>query len=96
MDTKTMFNKLKQIKDLRDQAKVMQNALSGESVTVNKKGLTVVMNGNMEITSVKINEEITKDRLETLIKENTNDAIKQIQKVMAKKMQEMGGFPGLS
>jgi DNA-binding protein YbaB len=54
------------------------------------------MNGNMEITSVKINEEISKDKLETIIKDNANDAIKQIQKVMAKKMQEIGGFPGLS
>jgi DNA-binding protein YbaB len=91
-----MFNKLKQIKDLRDQAKVMQNALAGESVTVDKKGLSIIMNGNMEITSVKINEEISKDKLETIIKDNANDAIKQIQKVMAKKMQEIGGFPGLS
>lgn len=91
-----MFNKLKQIKDLRDQAKQMQNALSGESATVDKKGLVITMNGNMEITSVKINEEIAKDKLEALIKDNTNDAIKQIQKIMAKKMQEMGGFPGLS
>ncbi|MBU4217008.1 YbaB/EbfC family nucleoid-associated protein [Candidatus Parcubacteria bacterium] len=91
-----MFNKLKQIKDLRDQAKVMQSALSGESITVDRKGLTLVMNGNMEITSVKINEEITKEKLEEIIKDNTNNAIKQIQKVMAKKMQEMGGFPGLS
>lgn len=91
-----MFNKLKQIKDLRDQAKQMQNALSGESATVDKRGLVIVMNGNMEITSVKINEDIAKDKLESAIKENTNDAIKQIQKIMAKKMQEMGGFPGLS
>jgi len=91
-----MFNKLKQIKDLRDQAKQMQNALSGESATVDKKGLVIVMNGNMEITSVKINEDMAKDKLENAIKENTNDAIKQIQKIMAKKMQEMGGFPGLS
>jgi DNA-binding protein YbaB len=91
-----MFNKLKQIKDLRDQAKVMQNALAGESITVDRKGLTLIMNGNMEITSVKINEEISKEKLEIIIKDNANDAIKQIQKVMAKKMQEMGGFPGLS
>ena len=29
-----MFNKLKQLKDLRSQAKVMQNALAGEIITV--------------------------------------------------------------
>ena len=30
------------------------------------------------------------------IKDAVNDAIKQTQKLMAKKMQEMGGFPGLN
>jgi len=91
-----MFNKLKQIKDLRSQAKLMQNALAQESVTIDKNGLLMQMNGNMEITNVEIKEEIAKEKLASLIKENTNDAIKQTQRLMAKKMQEMGGFPGLN
>jgi len=47
-----MFNKIKQIKDLRSQAKQLQNTLAAESVTTDKAGITVIMNGNMEITSL--------------------------------------------
>lgn len=91
-----MFNKLKQLKDLRSQAKQMQNALSGESITSEKNGVKITMNGNMSITAVEISKDITKESLEIAIKEAVNDAIKQTQRLMAKKMQEMGGFPGLN
>lgn len=90
-----MFNKLKQLKDLRSQAKEMQNALAGETVTTEKNGVSITMDGNMSITKVAINTEIAKESLENAVKDATNDAIKQTQKLMAKKMQEMGGFPGL-
>lgn len=90
-----MFNKLKQVKDLRDQAKQMQNALAGESITVEKSGIKIVMNGNMEITSISINEDLSKESLEGLLADLFNDAIKKTQRLMAQKMQQMGGFPGL-
>jgi len=90
-----MFNKLKQLKDLRDQAKKMQSALGGEVITAEKNGVKITMNGNMEITEVSINSELDKASLESAIKSATNDAMKQTQRLMAKKMQEMGGFPGL-
>lgn len=90
-----MFNKLKHLKDLRDQAKQMQNALSQESVTVDKSGIKVVMNGNMEIVSISINDALSKDSLEGMLADVINDAIKQTQRLMAKKMQEMGGLPGM-
>jgi len=91
-----MFNKLKQIKDLRDQAKKMQGALAGETISAEKNGVKVAMNGNMEITEVSINSELDKAALESAIKNAVNDAMKQTQRLMAKKMQEMGGFPGLN
>jgi DNA-binding protein YbaB len=91
-----MFNKLKMIKDLRDQAKAMQNALSGETITAEKGGLKIVMNGNMEVTSVTIAPDTSKDGMDSLIKDCVNDAIKKTQRVMAQKMQEMGGIPGLN
>ena len=37
-----MFNKLKQIKDLRDQAKTMQNALAGEVFSEEKNGVNFI------------------------------------------------------
>ncbi len=90
-----MFNKLKQLKDLRDQAKKMQNALSGETVTTEKNGLVITMDGNMQINGIKINSDLSKEAMASAIKDAVNDAIKQTQKLMARKMQEMGGFPGL-
>ena len=90
-----MFNKIKQIKDLRSQAKQLQNTLAAESVTTDKAGITVVMNGNMEITSLKISES-AKSNLEHNLQEAFNEAAKSTQKVMAKKMQDMGGLGDLS
>lgn len=90
-----MFNKLRHLKDLRSQAKQMQNALAQESVTVEKKGIKIIMDGNLEITTININSDLSKDSLETALKDATNDAIKKTQRLMAQKMQEMGGFPGL-
>ena len=90
-----MFNKLKQIKDLRSQAKTMQGMLSEESVSAEKNGIKITMNGNMEVTEVKLSDDMTNAKLESSLAPCLNDAIKQTQKIMAKKMQEMGGFPGL-
>lgn len=90
-----MFSKLKQFKDLRNQAKTIQNALAQESVTVEKGGVKIAMNGNMEVTSVSIAGEMNNEKIAAYVKEAVNDSIKKTQKIMAQKMQEMGGFPGL-
>lgn len=91
-----MFNKLKQFKDLRSRAKTMQNALAGESVTVEKGGIKIVMNGNMEIISISINEQLAKESLEGMLADCVNEAIKKTQRIMAQKVQEMGGLSGMS
>lgn len=91
-----MFNKLKQLKDLRGQAKTMQSALSGEKVEIEKNGIKMTMNGNMEIIDLTISTADNKDQLAKNCKDIFNEGIKKTQKLMAKKMQEMGGFPGLS
>lgn len=90
-----MFNKLKQFKELRDKAKHMQSALADESVVIEKKGVKIVINGNLEVTSINIDNEINKDNLEQILKESFNEGVKKVQKLMAQKMQEMGGLPGL-
>ncbi|MBU1870679.1 MAG: YbaB/EbfC family nucleoid-associated protein [Patescibacteria group bacterium] len=91
-----MFNKLKQYRDLRNQAKTLQNALSEEVITVEKGGIEIIINGNMEITQININKELTKNDLERVLKDCFNDAIKKTQRIMAKKIQDMGGIQGLS
>ncbi|PKM91685.1 hypothetical protein CVU82_00540 [Candidatus Falkowbacteria bacterium HGW-Falkowbacteria-1] len=91
-----MFNKLKQLKDLRSQAKTMQNALADEKVELEKNGIKLVMNGNMEIMELSINNDSSKEEIARTTKDLFNDAIKKTQRIMAKKMQEMGGIPGLN
>lgn len=91
----SMFNKLKQIKDLRSQAKTMQSALSEVVITEERHGVSITINGNLEISSVKISED-AKSNLENNVKQAVNETIKKAQTAMAKKMQEMGNMPGLS
>jgi len=91
-----MFNKLKQFKDLRSQAKTMQSALAQESVTEEKNGVKLTLNGNMEITELILNPELNTESQANTLKSCFNDAIKRAQRLMAKKLQDMGGFPGLS
>ncbi len=91
-----MFSKLKQFQDLKSQAKTMQNALSTEKVEVEKNGIKLSMNGNMEVLDFTISEELNSQEIAKITKDLVNDAIKKTQRVMAKKMQEMGGIPGLN
>lgn len=91
-----MFNKLKQFKDLRNQAKTIQNALAIESVEYEKGGVKIIMNGNMEITKLSISEESQRNKLENILTEAVNETIKRAQKLMAKKVREMGGINGMS
>jgi DNA-binding protein YbaB len=91
-----MFSKLKQFQDLRSQAKTMQNALAQESITEEKNGVKVVINGNMEVTSLTLNENLSKNSQEEILKNCFNDAIKRAQRLMAKKLQDMGGIPGMN
>ena len=92
-----MFTKLKQFKDLRNQAKTMQNALSKESVTASSGDVSITLDGNLVMTGISISSDLLspdkKDKLEAAIKDAHADAIKKIQRIMAVKMKEMGGLP---
>ncbi len=91
-----MFSKLKQFKDLRSQAKLMQDALAQETVTEEKNGVKIVLNGNMEVISLSLGEGLNKQAQEDALKICFNNAVKRAQRLMAKKLQDMGGLPGLS
>lgn len=96
-----MFNKLKQFKDLRDQAKEWQEKLGQESVTIQAAGGKVVMtmDGNLSMTGLAIDDELlnvsNKEKLQNAIKEAHKDALKKMQQIMAMKMKEMGGLPNI-
>ncbi len=96
-----MFNKLKQFKDLRDQAKTLQNTLSQESVTTEAAfgKVKLTMDGNLALTDLEIDPELLtsekKEKLQTAIKDAHADALKKMQRIMATKMREMGGLPNI-
>jgi hypothetical protein len=94
-----MFSKLKQFKDLRQQAKDWQGKMAVETVTTNAAfgKVKLTLNGNLEMTEVQIDPELLapdkKDKLQVAIKDAHNDAIKKIQRIMAMKIREDGGMP---
>lgn len=90
-----MFQKLKQLKDLRDQAKTIQGALSGVEITEENHGIKITMDGNMNVKSVSIEREMAKEELEKRMTDAINSTIKKAQRAMAEKMKGMGGIPGL-
>jgi DNA-binding YbaB/EbfC family protein len=94
-----MFEKLKQFKDLRDQAKKIQDVLGAESVTASSGGVTLTMNGNLEMSAINVPADLLdiakKEKLEKAIKEAHADALKKVQQVMAMKMKDMGGMPNI-
>lgn len=88
-----MFNKLKQYQDLKNQAKMLQNMMSQQSITVERSDVKLTINGNFEITNLSIDGDLSKEKLEQALKECFNDATKKIQRVVAEKMQSIGGLP---
>lgn len=91
-----MFNKLKQFKDIKDKAKQIQSVLSQESVegSAGWGKVKIKMDGNQQVLDVSIDQSVMDDRskLEGMMKEAVNDAIKKIQQVMSKKLKDVGGL----
>ncbi|MBU0625445.1 YbaB/EbfC family nucleoid-associated protein [Patescibacteria group bacterium] len=99
-----MFNKLKQVKDLRDKAKHLQNMLADEKVEGSAAWgkVKIQMNGNQQILNVDVDPELLKEseqnRLQDAIRDACNDAVKKAQRKMVEKMRASGDLnvPGLT
>lgn len=96
-----MFNKLKQIKGLRDQAKKMQEELAQETVNHDwHNKINMVMDGNQKILSLDISPELLagekKEELEKGLTECFNETVKKAQMAAARRMQGMGGLGGMN
>ena len=91
-----MFSKLKQFKDIRDKAKIIQTALAAESAegAAGWGKVKIVMNGNQQVINVSIDPSVLSDglKLEAMVLEATNDAMQKIQKMMAVKLKDIGGL----
>lgn len=79
-----MFDKLKQMKELRD----LKSSMEKEDATVEKEGVKVTVNGSMKVKNVKLNSDLSSDKQEDLVKECVNEAFQKVQQKVAQKMQE--------
>lgn len=84
-----MFDKFKQgaqtVKAL-NKLRQIQNQLSKERITLEENGVKVTLSGDLKIKELQINGE-EQDKASDVI----NKAYEQTQKIVARKMQEMGG-----
>ncbi len=83
-----MFDKIGQIKKMRE----IQSALKEERVEVEKEGVKLIINGNIEVEEIFINSSLSKEEQERVLVLCFNEAIKKIQMIAAQKMSQMGGF----
>ena len=89
-----MFNKIKQIKDMRDQGKQMKAMLDDVIVIGSGAGgkVLITVNGSHETLGVKVDETVDHAKIESGIKEALNDVNSKLQKELMAKMKEMGGL----
>lgn len=85
------FKQLGELKKMRDQAVQIQKALAVLDVTVEERGVRVVMTGDQKIKELTVQGISNQILIDVL-----NKALKDSQKVAAKKLQEMsGGLMGM-
>lgn len=87
-----LMDSMKQMGDLKkmaDQAKEIQKKLSGIKITVEHKGVTVVMTADQKVISIDGEQNFDK------ITDAVNEALKQSQRVAAEEMKGMMGGLGL-
>lgn len=86
------MDNLKQLGDLkkmRDQAMEIQKRLAGIKITIEHKGVTVVMTADQKVVSISGEQNFDK------ITEAVNEALKQSQKVAADEMKGLMGGMGI-
>lgn len=87
-----LMDSMKQLGDLKkmaEQAKEIQKKLGDIKITVEHKGVTVVMTGDQKVIDISGDNDLDK------VKDAVNEALKQSQKVAAEEMKGMMGGIGL-
>ena len=86
-----MFDKIKQLKQMRDQAMAVQKQLAAEEIVVERGAVRIVISGDQKIKELTVQGVSSQEVVSAL-----NEAIKKSQELAAKKLQEMsGGLSGL-
>ena len=81
-----MLGNLKDLYQLQSKAREIQKKLAEETIEVEKDGIKIIMNGKQEVLSVEINDALSKQEQEEKLKELFNNAVQQVQQLMAKQM----------
>jgi len=96
-----MFDKMKQIMEMKKQAQQIKRELDTTNVeSTDVQGIKVVINGSQNFQAIEIDENIlgvdNKQKLETDLLRSVNAAIKKSQNLAAQRMKSvLSGFPGL-
>lgn len=93
-----MFNKLKELKDLRDQGKKMKEMMDAIVVVGASSGnkVMITINGSHEVLGVQIDDSVEREKIGEGVKDAFADATKKLQMELFKKMKDMGGMGGLT
>ena len=81
-----MFDKFKQFNELRQ----LQKELNKQQYTAEKGGITVVVNGSMQVEEIVLNPERKPEDQQYDVKFAINEAMAKAQKGAAEKMKGMG------
>ncbi len=76
-----MFDKLKQLKQLKE----MQEAIKKETVTVEREGIKITLNGNFEVEELELSSALPAREQTDLLKQCFNEAVKKVQMNLAQK-----------
>ena len=96
-----MFDKMKELMEMKKQADRIKRELDASTVEVNEvKGVRIVVSGSQNFQSLEIDETLVnrgdKERLENDLLRSVNAAIRQSQSLAARKMKAvMPGLPGM-
>lgn len=80
-----MFESFKQLQQLKE----LQSAIQKEEVTAERDGVRVTMNGAFEVSAVTIKEGMASEKLEKILKETFNEAVKKAQQAIAQRFASM-------
>jgi DNA-binding protein YbaB len=78
----SFFDQLKQIKELKD----MQDKLSQEEAVVEREGISVKVNGKMEVQNIILNPALDTEKQQRILKDCINEALKKVQMAAAQKL----------
>ena len=87
----SLFSKIGDLKEMKDQAQAMQALLAQEKITTEYQGINITMNGNQEILELTISDEAfaSKEELANKLKNALAESIKKVQRLMASKLGSM-------